>query len=82
MNKKIFLPAVFVTALSTTAFSQTIKDNIDKAAKNPLTKENAAKADVRLHNKTTIIDSSSLKSPSQTSAIDQKKKKKNCKKYK
>jgi hypothetical protein len=82
MNKKIFLLTTFLTALSMTSFSQTIKDNIDKAAKNPSTKENAAKADVHLHNKTTIIDSSFLKNFSQTSVLDKKKKKKNCKKYK
>ena len=61
------------------SFAQTINENIDKAAKNPSTKENAAKADVRLHDKKTITDSSSIKLQ-KTSAIDKKKKKRSCKK--
>jgi hypothetical protein len=78
MNKKIFLLAI-VTSLSMASFAQTINENIDKAAKNPSTKENAAKADVRLHDKKIITDSSSIKFQ-KTSAIDKKKKKRACKK--
>ncbi len=61
------------------SFAQTINENIDKAAKNPSTKENAAKADVRLHDKKIITDSVSIKLQ-KTSAIDKKKKKRSCKK--
>lgn len=56
MNKKIILLAI-VSTLYMTSFSQTTKENINKAAKDPATKENAAKADVRLHNKQIIMDS-------------------------
>lgn len=78
MNKKILLLA-FITSLSMASFAQTINKNIDKAAKDPATKENAAKADVRLHDKKIITDSSSVQ-PQKTAAIDKKKKKRSCKK--
>lgn len=70
MNRKMFL-LLFSTFVAMASFSQTTKQVIDKAAKNPQTKENAAKADVRLHNKKVIADSSSLQ---QTPANKKKKK--------
>lgn len=58
MNRKIFL-LLLSTSMAMVSFSQT-KQVIDKAAKDPQAKENAAKADVFLHNKKIITDSSSL----------------------
>ena len=63
---------LFSTFVAMVSFSQTTKQAIDKAAKNPQRQENAAKADVRLHNKKIITDSSSLQ---QTPANKKKKKK-------
>ena len=57
MKKKIF--TLFVTALiiSLSAGAQTIKDNIDKAAKDKTTQDKATKADVLIH-KNVIYDDS------------------------
>ena len=60
MKKKIFTLLVAVTMVSFSASSQTIKDNIDKAAKDKSTMDRAAKADVLIHKKT-ISDSTQTK---------------------
>jgi len=73
MNK--LLLTGLITCLSMASFAQSAKEKIDKVAKDPMTKENAAKADVRLHDKKIIADSSSI-TATQNPA---KKKKKNCK---
>ena len=48
------------TTVAMISFSQTTKPVIDKAVKSSQAKENAAKADVFLHNKKIITDTSSL----------------------
>lgn len=62
MKGKIFL-VLLSTTMAMVSFSQTTKQVIDKAAKDPQAKENAAKADVFLHKKKIIADSSSLQPP-------------------
>jgi hypothetical protein len=81
MKKKINLFALS-TFLSMASLAQTVQQNIDKAAKDPSTKENAAKADVRLHDKKTIADSASLATSQEASAISKRKKTKSCSKSK
>jgi hypothetical protein len=76
MNKNLIMLTI-IMGLSASAFSQSVKQNIDKAAKNPTTKENAAKADVYIHKKKTISDSTLAGKKQPLSAVD-KKKKKNC----
>ncbi|HEV8081373.1 MAG TPA: hypothetical protein VGP43_11705 [Chitinophagaceae bacterium] len=50
--KNKFLPLIFAaTMLSLSASSQTIKDNIDRTAKDKNTADRAAKADVLIHKK-------------------------------
>lgn len=72
-----FLCTTFFTfVLTSSALSQTVKDNLDKLYADPKTAENAAKADVRLHNKKLIADTTTTKTGE---GIAPKKKKKNCK---
>ena len=52
MKKKLFTLLITGFMISITASSQTIKENIDKLAKDKETKERAAKADVLIHKKT------------------------------
>jgi len=78
MNKKVFLMGL-ATSLSVVCFAQTVKENVDNAAKHPARNENAAKADVRLHDKKVITDTSSLKPDEQVSFNNKKKKEKSCK---
>src|SRR5215218_8609781 len=77
MNKSVYL-MVLATSLSVVSFAQTVKENVDKAARQPARNENAAKADVRLHDKKVITDTSSLKPVDQVSFNNKKKKKKSC----
>ena len=77
MNKKVFLMAL-ATSLSVVCSAQTVKENVDKAARQPARNENAAKADVRLHDKKVITDTSSLKPDQQVQSNNKKKKKKSC----
>jgi hypothetical protein len=72
MNRKLTL-LITATLFSMASFAQTVKEGIDKAAKDPATKENAAKADVKLLDKTIITNNSSNPAV-QNSAIDKKKK--------
>ena len=60
MKKKIFTLLVVGILVSISASSQTIKDNIDKAAKDRSNADRAAKADVLIHKKT-IHDSTQIK---------------------
>jgi len=54
--------------VSVVAFSQTVKENIDKAIKDKNVKENSAKADVLIQKKT-ITDSSTIKKTAEKSVI-------------
>ena len=60
MKKKILTLLVVGILVSISASSQTIKDNIDKAAKDKSNADRAAKADVLIHKKT-IHDSTQIK---------------------
>ena len=51
MKKKLFTLLVTGIMITITASSQTIKENIDKLAKDKETKERGAKADVLIHKK-------------------------------
>lgn len=73
MNKKLLTVVLFL-GLSSGAFSQAVKQTIDKAAKNPATKENAAKADVRLIKKKAIKDSADQRNTQPTCPSRKKKK--------
>lgn len=50
--KNILLLSVITLLTSNTMMAQTVKDNIEKISRNPKTTENAAKADVKIHDKT------------------------------
>ncbi len=78
MNKKASGLLAGVMCFSLFSLAQDVKHNIDKAAKNPQTKENAAKADVRLHPKEKIMDSAVASKSQNAPALG--KKKKRCKK--
>ncbi len=56
MRKKLLLMFA-VTVLYMSSMAQTIRDNLDRLAKDPNTKEMAAKADVYIINKKIIHDS-------------------------
>ena len=58
MKKKIFTLLTLGIMISVSASSQTIKDNIDKAAKDKSNADRAAKADVLIHKK--IIDTTQI----------------------
>lgn len=77
MNKKIYL-MVLATFLSAASFAQTVKENIDKASKDPARNINAGKADALLQDKKVITDTSSLKPDQQVQSNNKKKKKKSC----
>ncbi|MDQ6757582.1 MAG: hypothetical protein M3004_11670 [Bacteroidota bacterium] len=51
MKKKLLLSFFTITLISCSSFAQTIKDNIDKAAKDKNTMDRAAKADVLIQKK-------------------------------
>jgi tryptophanyl-tRNA synthetase len=76
MKKKILSLLFAATMITLSASSQTIKDNIDKLAKDKNTKERAAKADVFIQKKN-ILDSTEIKTAPQkvivkTPAVKQK----------
>lgn len=58
MNKFLLMAAAFI---ATTSFSQEVKKKIEGQAKDPQTKENAAKADVLIIDKKKISDTSMVK---------------------
>lgn len=63
MKKKIFTLLIMAAMISISASSQTIKDNIDKLAKDKSTTDKAAKADVLIQQKN-IFDSAQIKTTS------------------
>ena len=65
----------FTMVISIATLAQSVRAGIEKAAKNPSTKENAAKADVRMHDKRVIADSSDGKILPSATSHDKKKKK-------
>jgi len=77
MNKKIYL-MVLATFLSAASFAQTVKENIDKASKDPARNINAGKADALLQDKKVITDTASLKPDQEVQSNNKKKKKKSC----
>ncbi len=74
-NTLLFL----LSFIAMTSFGQTVQEKIDKAAKDPKTEENAAKADVYLHRHNIGADTLKTTKP-QPAAPANKKKKKACKK--
>jgi len=60
MKKKLFTLLFAVTIVTINASSQTVRDNIDKLAKDKSTKDRAAKADVLIQKKT-IFDATQIK---------------------
>ncbi len=72
MFKKIFILLSF-SFVSLYSFSQTVSETIEKAAKDPKAKENAAKADVYVADKTII--SSDRQAPKDQALVTSKKKK-------
>ncbi len=78
MKKKLFLLASLISVLSLSTMAQTIRENIDKLAKDPKTMENAAKADVYIVNKDRKISNNTQQS-NKSAAVEARRKKKNCK---
>ena len=80
--KKSFALITGLIFIATASFSQTIKENIQKQAKDPKTAENAAKADVIIINKKTVTDSTAVKQQAATSNQTKStaKRKKKCRK--
>ena len=79
MLKKISLLMGFAVCMASGAFAQTIKDNIQKRAKDPATTENAAKADVYIQGHKITNDSSAAQK-TQPATTGRKKYQKNCSK--
>lgn len=77
MLGKISLLTGLAFCLSSGAFAQTIKDNIEKQAKNPATTERAAKADVYIQ-RHKITNNSAADRKAQSATTDRKKHKKHC----
>lgn len=73
MKRKIFTLLFAATMITISASSQTIKENVDKLAKDKNTQDRAAKADVLIHKKiisdSTQIKTTPVKAVSKTSAI-------------
>ncbi|MFN2458185.1 MAG: hypothetical protein ABR502_08300 [Chitinophagaceae bacterium] len=72
MKKKFLLMSIAISFICMSSPAQTIRDNIDKLAKDPKTMENAAKADVHIINKKIIHDST--QQAAQTGSSVKKKK--------
>ena len=77
MLKKISLLMGFAVCTASGAFAQTIKENIEKKAKDPTTTENAAKADVYIQGHKITNDSNAVQKK-QPAATSRKKHQKNC----
>ena len=78
--KKLHLMIAALT-LSMISFSQTIKGNIEKLSKDPKTTENAAKADVYIHEKKKVISDTLVTPTAGSKAIAKtSRKKKQCRK--
>jgi hypothetical protein len=67
MKKKIFTFLFAASFISISSFSQTVKDNIDKAAKDKSTTDRSARADVLIHKKT--ISDNSVKTTKTTQKV-------------
>lgn len=80
MSKKIVTLLFLLTFISMTSFGQSVREQIDKAAKDPKTAENAAKADVWLHRYNIGADSIQTAKTAQPLSTINKQKKKRCKK--
>ncbi len=77
MKKKLFLLGIVISLFSISTMAQSIRENLDKLAKDPKTMENAAKADVYIVNKDKNIANKTPESNKSTSAVQLRKKKKN-----
>lgn len=81
--KNILLVMIFAGLASITSKAQSVKDNIEKLSRDPKTTENAAKADVKIQNKTlTASDQvNSNKAPDNTTTTSKavRKKRQACK---
>jgi archaellum component FlaG (FlaF/FlaG flagellin family) len=60
MKKKLFIPLFIINLFCGAAFAQTIKDKVNRAAKDSSRAANAAKADVYVQKKT-IADPNQIK---------------------
>lgn len=80
MKKAILFILPLLSLGSLDASAQKIQDKIDKAARDPKTAENAAKADVYIHKKNRSIMDSTQQAAQKTSAVTKKKKSKRCSK--
>ncbi len=78
MFKKIFILLSF-SSVSLYSFSQTVSENIEKAAKDPKKKESAAKADVYVADKKIISNDSRLPTDEALVITSKKKKEKGSK---
>ena len=76
MLKKASLILAGLTALAVFTRAQSIHQNLEQLAKDPKTKENAAKADVYLHRHTIMNDSLQPPTTNAAAAVHQKKKQK------
>ncbi|MDQ3847310.1 MAG: hypothetical protein M3342_25325 [Bacteroidota bacterium] len=78
-RKKSILLALFA-CITMASFGQTMQEKIDKAAKDPKTEENAAKADVYLHRHDIGAERLKKTNDAQKVPAASKKKKKPCRK--
>lgn len=69
MKKKLFTLLITGFMISISASSQTIRENIDKLAKDKETKDRAAKADVLIHKKNISVPSSTTKVDSANAVV-------------
>lgn len=76
MKKKLFLLGIGISLFSISTMAQSIRENLDKLAKDPKTMENAAKADVYIVNKDKQIVNKTPERNKSTSAVKSRKKKK------
>ena len=80
MKAKSFIFFLAMNLFSLGLLAQTTQQKIDKAIKDPKREENAAKADIYIHDKKKITDSVQLQSGARPEAVIKKKKKKSCRK--
>lgn len=78
MNKLLLLLLPLLSLGSLDASAQSVRENLDKLAKDPKTAENAAKADVYIHKKNRTISDSTQQAAQKQPATTRKKKTKNC----
>ncbi len=80
MKTKTLIFFLAMNLISLSLFAQIKENKIEKAIKDPLREENAAKADLYIQNKKIISDSTQLQSGIKSEAVTKKKKKKACRK--